>query len=86
MSRPAVILVTVCAWLVACGAAAHDYVVSNLALPGPDAYANHAGFQSLMFALFRLPYWLAALPALLFAEAVMFELFPPKSGARRARV
>ena len=80
MSKPVVILVTIAAWAVGCAYDAYHHVTSNIALPGIDAYAATWDFQLLMFAIFRLPFWLAGLLAV-----VSFEIVRLKPTCRKLR-
>ena len=65
------IAIASCAWFVCVGLHALYYVnsvLSNAAIP--DLYARAWDFQLLMFALFRLPYWVAVLAILLWAVRI----------------
>ena len=73
MSKPVIILITTFAWAVGCAFTAYVYVNSHLGLPGTDAYADNRGFQLLMFGIFRFPFWLVALLAVVSIEVVMFK-------------
>ena len=50
-----------CVWSLGLGAHAWYYVASTLSEEIPDAYAATSSFQLLMFAIFRLPAWVALL-------------------------
>jgi hypothetical protein len=63
MRKLELILWTILVWLLATCVYAYYYVVTILALPEDyDAYARNWRFQVLMFSLFRLP-WLVLLLA-----------------------
>jgi hypothetical protein len=73
MSKPVIILITVVAWAVGCAYDAYSHVTSNIALPGIDAYAATWRFQLSMFAIFRLPFWLVGLLAVVSLEVVRLK-------------
>jgi len=78
MSKPAVILITTVAWAAGCAYAAYAYGASHVAHPDVDAYARGWGFQLLAFAVFRLPFWVVGLLAVVSAEVVMLKPSPQK--------
>ena len=73
MSKPVFILITIGAWIVGCAFTAYVYVTSHLGLPGTDAYADNWSFQLLAFGIFRLPFWLVGLLAVVSMEIVMLK-------------
>lgn len=70
----AVAVSTVLLWAIGCFLYCYWYIASILATPGFDAYAYSAGFQFLMFVIFRLPFLILALFLILFAEALICNL------------
>jgi hypothetical protein len=81
MSKLSIILVTVAAWFIGCSYSAYYYVTTILASPdiGPG-YEQGWGFQLLMFAIVRSPFWLIGLIAVVAPELVM-----PKPGPSKLR-
>jgi len=78
MSKRVIILITIVAWALGCAYTAYDYGASRLELPYEDEYALHWGFQLLMFAIFRFPFWFVGLLAVVSAEVVMLRPAPGK--------
>jgi len=77
MSKTSVVLITAGAWLVGCAYTAYHYVTSIPALPDINpGYESDWGFQLLMFAIFRLPFWVVGLFAVVAAEAVLLRPSP----------
>jgi hypothetical protein len=75
ISRRALIIATVAAWLIACALYGYYYVVSILALPEPyDAYARNWQFQLMAFSIVRLPILVLALALIIYLELIAFEL------------
>jgi hypothetical protein len=69
--RAYVVIATV--WAIGVVAHAVAYVRFVIKLePGPDTYANGAGFQLIVFAITRLPIWIVALAiAMLVAKMII---------------
>lgn len=48
-------------WSIAVMLHAIYHVTCALSHPGPDLYANHIGFQLMVFSAFYLPFWVILL-------------------------
>ena len=76
VSKRMLTLAIVAGWLIICPSYGYYYVTSMLASPEPyDEYARNWGFQTLMFSLFRLPWFVVALLLLIALELIAFDLF-----------
>jgi hypothetical protein len=75
MLKVKVTILTILLWLVGCGLYCYWYITSILSQPGFDAYAYSAGFQFMMFMIFRFPTLFLALLLVIFSEVVICDFF-----------
>jgi hypothetical protein len=78
MSKPVIILITVVAWAVGCAYTAYDYAASRTAPYYADEYVFEFGYQLLTFAVYRFPFWLVGLIAVVSVEALKLKPTHPK--------
>lgn len=69
-----VVITTILLWAIGCCLYCYWYVNSTLAEPIWEAYANSAGFQFLVFLIFRFPFLLLALFPILYIEALICDI------------
>jgi hypothetical protein len=73
MSKPVIILITIVAWALGCAYTIYVYAASHTAPYYADEYVFEFGYQLLMFSIFRFPFWLVGLIAVVSTEVVMLK-------------
>jgi hypothetical protein len=73
MSKPFIILLTTVAWALGCAYTAYDYAASHTAPYYADEYVFEFGYQVLMFGVYRFPFWLVGLLAVVSAEVLRLK-------------
>ncbi len=76
MSKSSVILLTFFAWLIGCSLYAYFWVTSILASPNLYGYEKWKLFSLFGFLIYRFPFLLISLLIIVYAEALVFEMFP----------
>ena len=85
LTKRKTILLTLAVWLLAVGGYGYWYVTSILADPSLAGYERWPTFPILGYLIDRCIYLFFSLLVVIYAEAILFEIFSDGSGRKPAR-